>query len=220
MGLETDIPAAHDQPGSGAQGPKPPELLVTLRGATASLHAQVEALPAMVRLMSEAVGPSDYLHYLAGLGRVYGALEPPLLAALDRALAGRPELRPPIVPKLAAIREDLAALGLPDPSPQGGMAPDDLGTTVGGLYVLEGTTLGGQVIARHLNRRLEADVGQVLAQARFLGFYGERTSAHWKAFAGSLDGLVDLGLVRPESAVAGACETFERVLAIFSESGA
>lgn len=181
------------------------ELAVALRLATAARHAAVEELPLMCQLMSAAVTRDDYRHYLRTLGAIYAEVEPGLYAGLDPALRDRLGLRP----KLPALLLDLAEQGERWTPRADTRAPVRGGASaiVGGLYVLEGATLGGRTIARHLRRCL----GEQLGAARFLDFHREQTSAAWKRFAALLDALSAEGLVTPPATIAGACATFERI---------
>lgn len=76
---------------------------------------------------------------------------------------------------------------------------------VGCLYVLEGSTLGGQIILRHVREALGFDAA---IGAAFFASYGARTGAMWHAFLRFLSALPfdapDVG-----QAVAAARETFE-----------
>ena len=83
---------------------------------------------------------------------------------------------------------------------------------VGCLYVLEGSTLGGQIILRRAAERLgiDADTG-----AGFFHGYGAQTGAMWR-------GLVDaINLIPADSAHAamvedGARRTFSRFIEVWS----
>ncbi len=57
--------------------------------------------------------------------------------------------------------------------------PRDRAAAFGALYVLEGSTLGGQVIAKHIGRQLglTAERG-----CRYYAAHGRETGAMWKAF--------------------------------------
>jgi heme oxygenase len=76
--------------------------------------------------------------------------------------------------------DDLAALGS-GPGDEVPVLPDVPGTdaALGRLYVLEGSSLGGVLIDRHL-----ATLPQLVATGRLSSFspYGERTGAMWHAF--------------------------------------
>jgi heme oxygenase len=61
---------------------------------------------------------------------------------------------------------------------------DTLARGIGCLYVLEGSTLGGDVIARQLATRLQMGPGN---GARFYASYGERLHAMWATFGADAD---------------------------------
>jgi heme oxygenase len=61
---------------------------------------------------------------------------------------------------------------------------------LGATYVMEGSRLGGQLIARHVEGQLALEPGQ--GDAYFLGF-GEETGAKWKELIGMLEARVPEG---------------------------
>lgn len=202
-------------------GPKTEPLILHLRQATAECHAAVERLPVMVALMAPTVTWDDYRRYLERMAQVYGTLEPPLLARLDQALAARPGLRPAVQPKLPALLRDLAALGRPAPSIAAGPGTGDLSQTCGGLYVLEGATLGSRVIARHLRSHLRTvGTGDPLGSAAFKGLYDRpqdpSISVAWRQFGNGLDALLERGLIERDRVAEGARAFFERVYQILA----
>lgn len=187
-------------------------LAVVLRHATAEMHQTVERLPLMARLTSPTVTRDDYLEYLHALAEVYAAVEGSLLDALDEEIRSDLGVRP----KLPAILEDLAEQGQPHvPRASAQLAPTGAGAALGGLYVLEGATLGGRVIAKHLRRCL----GPALGSAGFLDFHGEHSSAAWKRFASILDSLPAHGRMNPAEVVSGACTTFSVVHRMLAGTG-
>ncbi|WP_295393550.1 biliverdin-producing heme oxygenase [uncultured Thiodictyon sp.] len=201
------------------QPPEPaPRLIVALRLATAPIHAAVERLPAMVRLTGPGVSRVDYCRYLSTMAQVYGTLEPPLYAALGALRAAVPPLG--LRPKFPILCADLAAYGLAPPRlARAEQATPDLSTAVGGLYVLEGSTIGGRVVARHLRQCL----GDPLLGGGFLDFHGEGASAAWKGFGLALEGLRAQRLVDPEQVIDGALRVFRQVctlLATMDQAGA
>ncbi|WP_296808136.1 biliverdin-producing heme oxygenase [Thiocapsa sp.] len=188
-------------------------LAILLRRATAETHEAVERLPLMTRLTSPTVTREDYLDYLQALAEVYAALEGSLLDALDEEIRNDLGVRP----KLPAILEDLAEQGQPHiPRTSTQLAPAGSGAALGGLYVLEGATLGGRVIAKHLRRCL----GQALGSTGFLDFHGEQSSAAWKRFASVLDSLPAHGRMDPAEVVSGARATFMAVHRMLESAGA
>jgi heme oxygenase len=188
-------------------------LAVVLRRATAETHQAVERLPLMTRLTSPTVTREDYLDYLHALADVYAALEDSLLDALDEAIRNDLGVRR----KLPAILEDLAEQGQPHvPRASAQRVPSGAAAALGGLYVLEGATLGGRVITKHLRRCL----GPMLGSATFLDFHGEHASAAWKRFASILDSLPAYGRMDPAEVVSGACATFAVVHRMLEGTGA
>jgi heme oxygenase (biliverdin-IX-beta and delta-forming) len=59
---------------------------------------------------------------------------------------------------------------------------------LGAMYVIEGSTLGGQYIARHVEHTLGLSPGK--GDAYFRG-YGDRTGAMWREFQNTLEGVND-----------------------------
>jgi heme oxygenase len=109
--------------------------------------------------------------------------------------------------KAPLLEEDLRILGVPRPEPEESKQPLDrtsLDFAVGCLYVLEGATLGGQLISRHL---ATLGIGPATGGLFFNG-YGAKTGEMWKSFQASAthycvtDDQID-------EAVTGAKSTFE-----------
>lgn len=112
--------------------------------------------------------------------------------------------------RMHLLAADLAVLGaspfavdaLPScPVPLLGNAAAALGS----LYVMEGSTLGGRIIERHVERRLGFDH---LSGCSYFAGYGARTGAMWRAFLARLE-LAPLG--DAAGIAAGAVATFERL---------
>ena len=76
---------------------------------------------------------------------------------------------------------------------------------LGSLYVVEGSTLGGQIIVRELTRHLNL---QPHLHLRFFSAYGSRTGTMWRAFVTSLNEL-NLAAEETTDVLRGAAETFE-----------
>lgn len=84
---------------------------------------------------------------------------------------------------------------------------DSRAGALGCLYVLEGATLGGQIISRHLSeiQNLSPERG-----AAFFYGYGAETGHMWKSFRALLTRDVESGECDPEEVIAAAAETFHR----------
>jgi heme oxygenase len=169
----------------------------------------------MAALMAPTVTWDDYRGYLARMTQVYGSLEPGLFATLDEALVGHPCLKPALRPKLPALRADLRALGVPEPPLPPPLRPTGLSEAVGGLYVLEGATLGSRVIARHLRRHLKREGADPLDSSAFLGSgqdsQAPSLSAAWRQLGAALENLREEGRISRDGVVEGARSVFGRV---------
>lgn len=160
-----------------------------LRTATAPAHERTEAqLDAPHRCERR----DTYHELLQWFGVVHEVLEPGL-RALDRRLGGR--LDTVRRGKLDWLRADLAAFG---GTPVGGWAdtvrtavgglrPEGVATAVGLQYVLEGSTLGGRVLAAIAGRELGVDQR---TGGRFLHGYGTATGRRWREWWHSLPRLI------------------------------
>lgn len=144
-------------------------------------------------------GLDDYRAVLRGMHGFHAPLEealqahPGLRAALPDLTARR---------KLPGLGADLRDLGAPVPARR---APiPDLATTaraLGAAYVVEGATLGGAGISRHVRATLPDPAPQAV---RFLAPYGGQTGTMWRRFQEALAAHDD----DPDETVGAAQETF------------
>lgn len=159
-----------------------PDTLAALREATAASH---DAIDRQLQLGADL--PLDrYVRILQGFEGFLSAWEPAVAAALLPGQRAWFSSRS----RLAFVRQDLASLApgaatapapvLP-PLPNGSAA-------FGAMYVLEGSALGGQVIARRVAERFGFD--RQRGAAYFHGF-GDRTGALWREFRERLEAEVD-----------------------------
>jgi heme oxygenase len=147
----------------------------------------------------------DYSRWLERLHGCYAPLE----AQLERLKSGLSvhwEARR----KTPLLQDDLTRLGLTPGRiarrPLCGEVPQrsDLATAFGSLYVLEGATLLGRIIARHLHGRLGIDAA---FGAAFFVSYGAEVDERWQSFRRRLAAAAS----SPETErrmIAAACETF------------
>jgi len=157
-----------------------PIFLQRLRSKTANSHQLIEQNSASQLLLSKGVTIVQYAHYLKSLyGFVYGfekmvfpiLKHHPLLQINDRK-------------KSHFIQADLAMLNQTAAQPY---VSDELFNThyqtaaaaFGGMYVLEGSTLGGQIISKHLSKVLGAAVA---GKTSYLSAYASQTGTMWKSF--------------------------------------
>lgn len=177
-----------------------------LRAQTRSRHDRLEQLNEL------PASPTDYLMQLAAF---YGFIAP-WEAKLARALPASDPIRQGRE-KTAWLEADLAHFGF-DPAQLAALPrASDLPSTasraeiLGAAYVLEGSTLGGQFIAEHLERTLGLSDGEGY---RYFRSYGPHVGAQWQAFRAEL-----LRASSPQTddiIVHAACRTFDQLQSWFS----
>lgn len=165
-----------------------------LRRETERWHLRVEAAFAPFDLVS--------LPGLAGFLRAQAEAVDPIEAALDQA--GIASLLPdwPARRRAAALKRDLEAIGSGEPFTP--LPQPSLGTTahqLGAVYVLEGSRLGGKVLAR---RVATSEDPRVLGATNFLRH--EAGPGAWRQFLGVLE-AAEPGR---EDLLEGAIEAFSR----------
>jgi heme oxygenase len=154
-------------------------ILRLLKERTRPLHDRVER---SVDITSRLGDRESYQRLLARLLGFYELIEKPLIATLGPEMAERQ--------KAPWLRRDLTALGMTDREmaalPRCSSLPrvDGEAAALGCAYVLEGATLGGQFVRRHVESRLGLAPDQGVA---FYTSYGERVGEMWKQFGLRLD---------------------------------
>jgi heme oxygenase (biliverdin-IX-beta and delta-forming) len=186
-----------------ALGPGLSSFCARLRAATQDEHAAVER---QIRLPDGIATLEMYRDLLRGFLAVHRPLGRAILALPGWEITG---IDPRERVRIADLEADLRALGA-DPAclhrPEEHVRPGgSIAGALGTLYVLEGSTLGGLVIARALRERFgDAIVGAMA----FLAGRGPQTVPMWRRFKTALDAY---GLAFPEQAdamIAGARATF------------
>lgn len=179
-----------------------PSAARSLRGATARVHADVEALPHMSALAAGTLAPARYAQVL----RCHLAILAPWESAHAPWLDALPAQGWHYRRRAVALRQDLAALGMALPAMDGSdvLPAPDHARAWGMLYVVEGSMLGGRVIARQLRARQPA-----LADALAYFDLGSEDPAAWRRFQGCLDVALRDAASR-ERAAAGARAMFAR----------
>jgi len=144
-----------------------------------SAHAQLRALTAKDHeWVDGAFGRFDlsdrsgYIAFLTAHARA--------LPAVESALAGKVD--PPLRPRADLLRRDLAELGVTMPEPLPFALPDDAASAFGAAYVIEGSRLGGGMLARTVPD------GLPLAYLSATHLPGE-----WRAFGQALDAAAQTG---------------------------
>lgn len=149
-------------------------LSAQLRAATADAHASIERTLDLSWTLSSL---GTYRQTLAAFHGFFAVVEPRLEAMLPH-----PDFYP-ARRKLPLLRADLCALGLTEagvarlPLCSASPTVSSRHEALGVLYVLEGATLGGAIIARATASRLGAD-----APTSYFGAYGPCRGRMWTEF--------------------------------------
>lgn len=168
--------------------PTPPTSLLfdRLRSDTAPAHRDLES---RLDLDGDALDAVRYLQLLRNFRRAVGAYE---------SIAG-PLLPPALVPmfearrKTALLDADLRYFGDAererddDLREMHGILRGDPTAAIGAMYVFEGSTLGGAVVSRHLERHIGLPTLQ--GRSYFMPYPG-RTGAMWREFKTRVEAAV------------------------------
>jgi len=182
-------------------------ILAQLKARTAHQHSQTED---GVDLMRDDFTLDEYRRLLVRFYSFYKSFEEKVSSALQQNSLDLNHSERLNTPKLIA---DLKSLGMSESDISAIEAARDLpalssGERIfGSLYVIEGSTLGGQVISRHLKQKFDLDETN---GAAFFSGYGKDTGKMWNGFRESITAFAAEG-VNKEEIIAGAIETFEKI---------
>jgi len=173
-----------------------------LKQETLNNHNELEELMYVHQIMDGSLSLAEYTHILKTNYLVHRAFEARLLNDLNVDLATRLSLSSRN--KLGALKKDLLEMQLVEPAGQ--ETSLHFGTDakiLGALYVLEGATLGGNVIVK----RLKGNSAICKANPGFYYYqvYGAKLIENWKTFCSVLNEQ-DAG--RDQESLQGAKEMF------------
>ena len=157
-----------------------------LKLATRANHDLIEKTPCMNRLFAKDYSLEEYRGLLEKMYGFVSAYEPALFEHLDAGLAEAFAHRR----KCGWLERDLLNFDLAPAQiaalPRCARVPHITGLPqcLGIWYVLEGATLGGELMARHLSQQFGAAAEKVTA---FHRAYGDGTQAEWRAFRELMD---------------------------------
>jgi heme oxygenase len=176
-------------------------------------RAEHDAIECALGLMHPALGQAEYQRCITKFYGFYRPVELELATCLigtpwDGVMVGRR--------KAGLLRHDLQCLGVTDPDATPVCRALPVLTTpaaaFGCLYVLEGATLGGQIISGHVASRFgySAQHG-----AAFFHGYGSETGTMWRTFGHMLTAFA-ANATTDDDIVAAAVSTF-RTLRLWCE---
>jgi heme oxygenase len=200
----TTVPPLHPadlpRPPLAAAGP-----LAVLRAATHDRHERIDALMNLGRMRE----PGRYPRVLQAFDAFLAGWEPAVAAALPERFEPWLQARS----RRPFLQSDLRALGLPSAQPVVPPVLASAGAAWGSVYVMEGSALGGRVIARTLaDMGLDAEHG-----AAYFHGWGDATGAMWREARERLASeLAEPGAL--VQACEGACATFDTLSTLFERA--
>lgn len=157
-------------------------ILERLKEGTSDAHRQIEDNDYARSMMDKTMTLEQYTHYLA---LFYGFLKPLEQKAIQSGLTAQTGLNMELRSKTQWLEQDLLHLGMNheqiEALPLCSQLPD-LSTAarlIGSFYVIEGSTLGGQVITKQLMKFLPVEPN---AGISYFNGYGTHTRDRWLTF--------------------------------------
>jgi heme oxygenase (biliverdin-IX-beta and delta-forming) len=186
---------------------EPSSLLQQLRAATRPEHLRLEELLPLPQSIEQHI---SRLKKFYGFHVVWEPLAQSRLASLEPTMAPRRKL-PLLAADLAHFgihADQLLALPICDQLP----AIHDLPTALGSMYVMEGSTLGGQIISRHLEATLGLRGGSGYS---YYQSYGSNVGKLWREFLAQMDSHTESE--NAPSLIDAALQTFTSLHRWFSQ---
>ncbi len=176
-----------------------------LRQATASLHAEVEAVVERAKMFDSVERYGDYLRRLTvfheRLLPLQGIASPATLPHWQHVRG-----------HVAALAEDLASLSLHPPTTRSSVVVASSPTTaLGALYVVVGSSLGARVLVRRAGTMLSSTAGRASCATAYLA--AQASSNEWPAF---LRVLESEPITTPAELAAGANGAFACMLDVLT----
>jgi len=189
-------------------------ILTRLREQTRHAHERLEA---QINVLERASTLSEYQEMLLDFYGFYCPLEPRLAEVLKREI---PEFDFEARRKVCLLERDLETLGIC--AERFATLPlcihlprvETLPQALGCLYVMEGATLGGKIISKHLHETLNIDAAN---GAAFFDSYGSKTGVMWRSFGTMLIEYTEIS-GGDEAILESAAQTFAAFEAWFASN--
>ena len=198
---------------NGVGGPNATPVIQELKIATAIQHKQLEQRVNLLERLNSTVTYRDLLAEFYGfyepLEAKIAAFNLPFDFIQERAKSSWLERD---LQQLRLTREQISDL----PKCHSLPVLNSVAQALGCMYVLEGSTLGGQIIAREIKQKLQLDETN---GALFFNGYGEETGSMWKSFGAAVNNWVAQNGQR-SMVIASAKESFEKFGQWLAQTGA
>ena len=188
-------------------------IMAKLKEATREQHENLENV---VNVMDAMFTREDYERLLTKFYTFYSSIEPRVAANSLKDSGFDFDARA----KTPSLERDLTNLGVFDDVKHLGGSWTDLpnldtpAKAFGSCYVMEGATLGGQIIMRHLKQHLDLTPEN---GGSFFNSYGERVGPMWKEFCAIATEFAEKN-GDDETIVNSAKETFDSFARCFAET--
>lgn len=185
-----------------------------LRNCTAECHKQLELNSLSLALLGDTVNENIYSVYLARLYSFIKGFEQFVYPALSNYFLNINDRK-----KALFIEQDLKLLDIA--IDKGTLLEEaffsntypDAYMAAGALYVLEGSTLGGQIIVKHLQKAMSAG----FVNAAYFSGYKQKTGSMWKEFLQQLTALPQ-STEQEQQIITGAITTFKIIDGLLSKN--
>lgn len=176
-----------------------PEILQTLRKECNSLHEGLHHHKLLAPLSSADITMNDYKKIISAFYIAYSGSEKNLNITVPQNV--------PNAPVMEWLNADVKIhnIKIPDANPKV-IIVDNISKLAGYLYTKQGSTLGGQVISKHLQKTLGLEPG---VTNNFFSGYGDDTGPKWKEFMNFL--INSEGQLNMEEAVETAKAGFNNI---------
>ncbi|MPT32129.1 MAG: heme oxygenase [Chryseobacterium sp.] len=152
---------------------------VFLKEQTKQQHDDTEAKLQSQKIFDKSYTLDDYKKLLIHNYKLISRYEP----QIQEQLKGYAELKLDLRSKVDALKIDLNNLNIETQPEALTQNLENEAEAFGALYVMEGSTLGGNVIAKQLKRNPEFEN----IEFNYFGVYGENTGPFWQEFKSIID---------------------------------
>jgi len=185
-----------------------------LKQATQADHDTLEGLMFVHQIMGGTLNLQQYKQILATNYLVHKRFEDTLVNGLDATTAsalGISKRR-----KLDALAADMLELNMDAPEPNAdSISFENQAEILGALYVLEGATLGGNVIVKRL--KINPQLNDLNLGFHYYQVYGESLIPNWKKFVEVLNSQPE---DTDDAAINGAKKMFNYIAYVQKQSNA
>ncbi|SFI53252.1 biliverdin-producing heme oxygenase [Halpernia frigidisoli] len=154
---------------------------ILLKEQTRSLHDQVEERLLSKKIMDKSFDLNDYRFVLKHNYNFINHFEEAVFSKISVESAEK--LHPEKRRKLPAITKDILLFDISRLFEKSKLSLKNEAEAFGILYVMEGATLGGNMIAKNLLKNIHFDG----VNFNYFGLYGDQTGFLWKLFIENLE---------------------------------